>query len=77
MKSVDAAAIYDGPAIGLLFIDGWHSTEAVEEDVHSWLPYLAPQRTIVFDDWERPEVGQGIKTSAHWFPPWSVRSARI
>ncbi len=61
MKSVEAAEIYDGPEIGLLFIDGWHSEEAVEEDVRSWLPHLAPQCTLVFDDWERPDVAQGIK----------------
>jgi hypothetical protein len=31
--SVEAATAYDGPEIGLLFVDGWHSKEAVIEDV--------------------------------------------
>ncbi|HBJ72926.1 MAG TPA: hypothetical protein DDY88_04290 [Actinobacteria bacterium] len=61
MMSVDAAAIYEGPAIGLLFVDGWHSAEAVEEDIRSWHPHLAPQCTIVFDDWQDPDVARGIR----------------
>ena len=54
--SVEAAKSYRGPEIGLLFIDGWHSTEAVLADWESWRPFLSTAPTIVFDDWNHPEV---------------------
>jgi predicted O-methyltransferase YrrM len=56
----DAATTYSGPRIGLLFIDGWHSTEAVLDDYASWAPYLAPGATIIFDDRRLPEVRTAI-----------------
>ncbi|MBU3702095.1 MAG: glycosyltransferase, partial [Acidimicrobiia bacterium] len=59
-RSVDAAAHYDGPPVGLLFIDGWHSTEAVLEDFGSWAPHLAPGATVVFHDRRLPEVRAAI-----------------
>ena len=55
-RSHDAATTYDGPPIGLLFIDGWHSTEAVLDDYRSWAPHLAEDATVVFDDRIHPEV---------------------
>jgi Methyltransferase domain len=58
--SVDAAKQYDGPPIGLLFIDGSHKTDAVLDDVTSWQPHLAPDPVIVFDDYELYDVGVAI-----------------
>lgn len=55
-RSHDAAISYSGPPIGLLFIDGWHSTEAVLDDYRSWEPHLAENATVVFDDRTHPEV---------------------
>ena len=55
--------------IGLLFIDGWHSEEAVSEDIKSWTPLLAPQATVIFDDWYKPEVHQGILNNLELLPP--------
>jgi len=68
-KSVEAAARYDGPPLGLLFVDGWHSTEAVIADVESWRPYAVEDCLYVFDDWEHPEVAAGIATMTHRLPP--------
>lgn len=48
--SVDAAACYDGPPIGLLYIDGDHEEAAVRADVAAWSPHLAADHVIVFDD---------------------------
>jgi len=58
--SVIAAASYDGPPVKLLFIDGWHSTEAVVADYTSWRPHCAREPVIVFDDVWHPEVAQAI-----------------
>ena len=59
-RSHDAARTYSGAPIGLLFIDGWHSTEAVLDDYQSWAPHLAEDATIVFDDHTHPDVLQAI-----------------
>lgn len=58
--SAEAARHYRGPPVGLLFIDGWHSTEAVIEDFDSWAPHLAPGATVMFHDRTMPEVRTAI-----------------
>jgi predicted O-methyltransferase YrrM len=42
---------WQGPPIGLLFIDGDHSYEAVQGDLLTWAEHMAPGGTIVFDDY--------------------------
>jgi predicted O-methyltransferase YrrM len=49
--SVDAAAAWQGEPIRLHFVDGWHSREAVLEDVGHWAPYLTERAIVVFDDY--------------------------
>lgn len=58
--SLEAAKNYSGAAIGLLFIDGWHSTQAVLDDIDAWLPFLHPEGIVVFDDWNQDEVKVAI-----------------
>jgi predicted O-methyltransferase YrrM len=58
--SLEAAKNYSGAAIGLLFIDGWHSTQAVLDDIDAWLPFLHPEGIVVFDDWNQREVKVAI-----------------
>jgi predicted O-methyltransferase YrrM len=48
--SADAAREWQGDPVRLLFIDGWHSREAVLEDARGWKPFLSPDSCIVFDD---------------------------
>lgn len=48
--SVDAAARWMGPKIGLLYIDGDHEEAAVRADVAAWSKHLAADHVIVFDD---------------------------
>lgn len=43
--------------IGLLWIDGDHSYEAVKRDFHCWLPHLAPNAIIAFHDSTNPKLG--------------------
>ncbi|AII27263.1 O-methyltransferase [Mycobacterium phage Taquito] len=49
--SADAAHDYDGPTIGLLYVDGEHTYDAVLTDFHAWRPYLAPEAVVAFDDY--------------------------
>lgn len=53
--SVDVAARWDGPKIGLLFVDGDHSEQAVRADVAAWLPHLAADAVVAFDDYGTPK----------------------
>ena len=62
MTSVEAAARYSDGPIGMLFIDGWHSTQAVLEDIDSWLPFMDPNGVVVFDDWNDEQVKSGISS---------------
>jgi hypothetical protein len=48
--STDAARDWTGPQIGLLYIDGDHSEEAVRADVLAWTQHLADGHVLVFDD---------------------------
>lgn len=66
--SSSASKNYTGPPIELLFIDGWHSTEAVIADIEGWHKHLAPDASVVVDDWVYPPVAAGILKSSHLLP---------
>lgn len=51
-RSTDVAADWDRP-IDFLYIDGWHSYDAVLEDGRAWLPHLSPEGIVFFDDYTR------------------------
>ena len=55
MTSQKAAKAWNGTPIRILFIDGWHSYEAVTEDVLLWFPHVVHGGLIVFDDYSNPE----------------------
>jgi hypothetical protein len=45
-----------------LFIDGWHSYEAVLEDGRDWIPHLTERGIVVFDDASRyPPVTRAVR----------------
>ena len=48
--AVEAAVQWSG-TVDLLFDDGWHSYDAVQEDAAAWLPQLAPDGLVCFDDY--------------------------
>ena len=67
--SVDATQDVSVKAIQLLFIDGWHSEKAVNDDIQTFLPLLFSSCTIVFDDWTNGEVSAGIIRNLILLPP--------
>jgi len=48
--SVEVAGAWHEP-IDLLYVDGWHSYDAVVADGEAWLPYLSPRGVAIFDDY--------------------------
>lgn len=50
-----------GPTIGLLFVDGWHSADAVYADGVAWRSYLNTGAIVAFDDAFEPEVAAGVR----------------
>lgn len=60
--SVDVAKEWGGPWIGLLFIDGDHSEQAVRADFQAWKPNLRDGTTVVFDDYLSPR-NPGVKAA--------------
>ncbi len=48
--SVDAARVWSGPKIDLLYVDGDHRFEAVRADWIAWRPHLSARAVVVFDD---------------------------
>jgi predicted O-methyltransferase YrrM len=50
-KSVDAAKEWPDEPIRLQFVDGWHTREAVLEDVGSYARWFTPDAVVVFDDY--------------------------
>lgn len=49
--SVDAAKEWEGPKVGLLFVDGDHTETGVRSDLAAWTPHLADGAVIAFDDY--------------------------
>lgn len=60
--SIDAARDWNGPPIGLLYIDGDHTQTGVEQDIEAWTPHLAPTATVAFDDYGTAR-NPGVKTA--------------
>lgn len=57
--SVPAAAEWDGPPIGLLFIDAVHTYEAVSADFAAWRPHVIDGGVVAFDDANTSRFGVG------------------
>lgn len=49
-SSLDTAKGWTRP-VDLLYVDGWHSNDAVVADGEAWLPHLSPSGVVVFDDY--------------------------
>jgi hypothetical protein len=67
--SVDATGDIGNKKIELMFVDGWHSEKAVDEDINYYLPFSAEHFTIVFDDWGNAGVSAGIIKNLNKLPP--------
>lgn len=69
--SVEAAIAFKerNQKISMLFIDGWHSQLAVEQDIAMWTQYFGRLQTVIFDDYPDPEVRAGIASQREKLPP--------
>ena len=67
--SIDATKDIGAKSIALIFIDGWHSERAVDEDINWYLPLCSEKATVVFDDWNYSEVSAGIRKNIRMLPP--------
>ena len=56
--SVEAAREWSGEPIRMEFVDGWHTREAVLEDVNSWAGWFTPDVCVIFDDFM---VSDGVR----------------
>lgn len=63
MTSGEAAHRWKEP-IDLLYVDGWHSFDAVMDDARSFLPYLSPSGVVIFDDYSHP-LWPGVGKAVH------------
>lgn len=78
-----AAELYDGPPVGMLYIDGDHSREAVLADFRAWRRHLAPEAVIVFDDFgvtKNPGVALAVgdlETSGELIDVDKLKSERL
>lgn len=52
--SVDVAASWDGPKVGLLYIDADHAEASVRADVAAWRSHLSVEHVVAFDDLDTP-----------------------
>jgi predicted O-methyltransferase YrrM len=66
--SHEAIDDYDTEPIDFLFIDGWHSYEAVSRDIRDWCQFLTPNGTVIFDDWTSTEICDAIRDNSHLLP---------
>ncbi|HEX6682436.1 MAG TPA: class I SAM-dependent methyltransferase, partial [Candidatus Limnocylindrales bacterium] len=53
--ALEQAQRWEGPPIGLLFLDDDHSREAVLANVEAWTPHLADGAVLAFDDYDHPD----------------------
>jgi predicted O-methyltransferase YrrM len=60
--SVEAAKSWGGEPVRLQFVDGWHSYDAVMEDVGSWAQWFTPACCVVLDDYM---VSEGVRQAVH------------
>lgn len=48
--SADVARTWDGPPVGMLYVDGDHRADGIRTDFDTWEPRLAPAAVVAFDD---------------------------
>lgn len=58
--SVRAAEKWEGPSVGLLFVDGSHTYTDVRADMEAWEKHLTAGATVVFDDYDTKK-NPGVK----------------
>lgn len=67
--------------VGMLFIDGDHSEQAVHDDLFAWLPHMADGGVLAFDDFDTPR-NPGVRKVVDRFAkasglPYAVLAERL
>lgn len=76
--SDELAARWDDTQVRLLFVDGWHSYDAVSSDLHNWVPLLTPAGAVLVDDYYNyAEVAQAVDDARDVLPPRGTRAGRM
>jgi MMP 1-O-methyltransferase len=76
--SDELAAGWDGTQVRLLFVDGWHSYDAVSSDLHNWAPLVTAHGAVLVDDYYNyPGVAQAVDDAADVLPPRRMRAGRM
>lgn len=60
---VDWAHVYDDKNIRLLFVDGWHTYEAVFQDIVFWSRYVLDNGVIAVHDYKQEQIRNAIHES--------------
>jgi predicted O-methyltransferase YrrM len=60
LRSDEAAAVWPGGPIRLLFVDGWHDYDACRRDILSWARWVAPGGILVIHDYDWPDVRRAV-----------------
>lgn len=78
MTSDELAARWTGTPIRFLFVDGWHSYDAVRSDLRNWVPLVTARGAVLIDDYANyPEVAQAVDDSGDALPLRRVRAGRM
>jgi MMP 1-O-methyltransferase len=61
--SEDAFKTWSPSPIRILFVDGWHTYDAVKFDATEWGKHVVPNGYIAFHDYQVPEIKEAIHDS--------------
>lgn len=78
MTSDELSKHWSGERIRVLFVDGWHSYEAVTSDIRNWVPLLTPQGVVVIDDYRNyDDVRRAVDDARNELPGRQRRAGRM
>jgi predicted O-methyltransferase YrrM len=78
MTSNELAERWSGERIRVLFVDGWHSYEAVTSDIRNWVPLLSSQGVVLIDDYRNyDDVRRAVDDARSELPAQQRRAGRM
>jgi len=78
MTSDQLATRWGGDRIRVLFVDGWHSYEAVASDLRNWVPLLTPDGVVLIDDYRNyDDVRRAVDDARGFLPNHQRRAGRM
>jgi MMP 1-O-methyltransferase len=77
-RSDELFARWDGATLRFLFVDGWHSYDAVTSDLRNWVPLLNRGSAVLVDDYDNyPDVARATDDARELAPLRSARAGRM